>query len=163
MTSKEFFIKMMEDELPRFERFVNAVPKDKIDYVHPDDPKGSSAIKVLAGMGGSASTFAGLLKEGTVDFSAVDWAKFSSFDSARDALVGGLRESIEVAKEISDDVWESKAQMLMGEKVEWETEKPIMMMGLLMDLVHHRGQLSTYIRPMGGQVPSIYGPSGDTQ
>lgn len=154
---------MMEDELPRFERFVNAVPKDKIDYVHPDDPKGNSAIKVLAGMGGSASTFAGLLKEGTVDFSAVDWAKFSSFDSARDALVGGLRESIEVAKEISDDVWESKAQMLMGEKVEWETEKPIMMMGLLMDLVHHRGQLSTYIRPMGGQVPSIYGPSGDTQ
>lgn len=27
---------------------------------------------------------------------------------------------------------------------------------------HHRGQLSSYIRPMGGKVPSIYGPSGDT-
>lgn len=26
---------------------------------------------------------------------------------------------------------------------------------------HHRGQLSTYIRPMGGAVPSIYGPSAD--
>ena len=31
----------------------------------------------------------------------------------------------------------------------------------LFDAVHHRGQLSTYIRPMGGKVPSIYGPSGD--
>ena len=29
--------------------------------------------------------------------------------------------------------------------------------------VHHRGQLSTYLRPMGGQVPGIYGPSADTQ
>ena len=31
----------------------------------------------------------------------------------------------------------------------------------LFDAVHHRGQLSTYIRPMGGTVPSIYGPSAD--
>lgn len=28
--------------------------------------------------------------------------------------------------------------------------------------VHHRGQLSSYIRPMGGQVPGIYGPSANT-
>ncbi len=29
--------------------------------------------------------------------------------------------------------------------------------------VHHRGQLSTYLRAMGGSVPGIYGPSADTQ
>jgi uncharacterized damage-inducible protein DinB len=28
--------------------------------------------------------------------------------------------------------------------------------------VHHRGQLGTYLRPMGGKVPGIYGPSADT-
>lgn len=28
--------------------------------------------------------------------------------------------------------------------------------------VHHRGQLSTYLRAMGGKVPGIYGPSADT-
>ncbi|MGA3241300.1 MAG: DinB family protein [Bryobacteraceae bacterium] len=27
--------------------------------------------------------------------------------------------------------------------------------------VHHRGQLSSYLRPMGAKVPSIYGPSAD--
>ncbi len=27
--------------------------------------------------------------------------------------------------------------------------------------VHHRGQLSMYLRPLGARVPSIYGPSGD--
>lgn len=29
--------------------------------------------------------------------------------------------------------------------------------------VHRRGQLSTYLRAMGGTVPGIYGPSADTQ
>ena len=29
--------------------------------------------------------------------------------------------------------------------------------------VHHRGQLSSYLRPMGAKVPGIYGPSGDSQ
>jgi uncharacterized damage-inducible protein DinB len=33
---------------------------------------------------------------------------------------------------------------------------------LLLDAVHHRGQLSTYLRPMGAKVPAIYGPSADT-
>jgi uncharacterized damage-inducible protein DinB len=28
--------------------------------------------------------------------------------------------------------------------------------------VHHRGQLSTYLRSMGAKVPSIYGPTADT-
>ena len=28
---------------------------------------------------------------------------------------------------------------------------------------HHRGQLSAYLRAMGGKVPAIYGPSADTQ
>lgn len=31
----------------------------------------------------------------------------------------------------------------------------------LFDHVHHRGQLSTYLRLAGGKVPSIYGPSRD--
>jgi uncharacterized damage-inducible protein DinB len=29
--------------------------------------------------------------------------------------------------------------------------------------VHHRGQLSSYLRAMGGKVPGIYGPSADAQ
>lgn len=29
--------------------------------------------------------------------------------------------------------------------------------------VHHRGQLSAYLRPMGSKVPAIYGPSGDSE
>ncbi len=41
-----------------------------------------------------------------------------------------------------------------------------MPVGLYLDflnnhMIHHRGQLSTYLRPMGSKVPSIYGGSAD--
>lgn len=32
---------------------------------------------------------------------------------------------------------------------------------MLFDQIHHRGQLSVYVRMAGGKVPSIYGPSAD--
>lgn len=32
---------------------------------------------------------------------------------------------------------------------------------MLGDQIHHRGQLSVYLRMVGGQVPSIYGPTAD--
>ncbi|MGH7742524.1 MAG: DinB family protein [Candidatus Eiseniibacteriota bacterium] len=32
---------------------------------------------------------------------------------------------------------------------------------MLMDSIHHRGQLSVYLRLVGAKVPSIYGPTAD--
>ena len=34
---------------------------------------------------------------------------------------------------------------------------------ILFDAIHHRGQLSTYIRPDGRHGAAIYGPSGDSR
>jgi uncharacterized damage-inducible protein DinB len=43
------------------------------------------------------------------------------------------------------------------------TQRPAseMAWSFLFDIVHHRGQISTYLRPMGSTVPQIYGPSAD--
>ena len=60
---------------------------------------------------------------------------------------------------------------LTGEQLQLRIEMPgghhlpaatLMWSGVLFHQIHHRGQLSIYIRMMGGKVPSIYGPSGDT-
>jgi len=59
--------------------------------------------------------------------------------------------------------WQSDSKMFMGDKMTWKSSKGKMAWGFLLDLIHHRGQLSTYIRPMGGKVPSIYGPSADSK
>jgi uncharacterized damage-inducible protein DinB len=44
------------------------------------------------------------------------------------------------------------------------TEPAVTFLNLHMKhMVHHRGQLSAYLRPMGAKVPSIYGPTADTE
>ena len=37
-----------------------------------------------------------------------------------------------------------------------------MMWFFFFDIIHHRGQLSSYVRPMGGKNPAVYGYSADT-
>ena len=62
---------------------------------------------------------------------------------------------------VKDAGWKKKARFLMDGKVAWEASLGDMLWGFLFDGIHHRGQLSTYLRPMGAKVPSIYGPSAD--
>jgi uncharacterized damage-inducible protein DinB len=61
-----------------------------------------------------------------------------------------------------DGRWDNGAGRLHAEgQLVWEAPFRQMAWGYLFDLIHHRGQLTVYLRPMGGRVPQIYGPSGD--
>ena len=63
---------------------------------------------------------------------------------------------------LTDETWNRPAWLMQDQRemVLKDTVGGLLWIALF-DAVHHRGQLSTYIRPMGGKVPSIYGPSGD--
>ena len=52
-------------------------------------------------------------------------------------------------------------KFMTGPKQMGDMRKMNVLWFMLMDSVHHRGQLSVYLRMADGKVPSIYGPSGD--
>ncbi len=63
---------------------------------------------------------------------------------------------------LDDNGWNHQAWLIQGaEEILLKDTVGGLLWIALFDSVHHRGQLSTYIRPMGGKVPSIYGPSAD--
>ena len=74
---------------------------------------------------------------------------------------------------LSDFENESSRTLSMIEKMpDSDLDKPVEFAGskstadafilmMLFDQIHHRGQLSVYIRLAGGKVPSVYGPSAD--
>ena len=64
---------------------------------------------------------------------------------------------------MDDPRWGSKSAFLAGGKEVFSSTRGEMAWWILFDLIHHRGQLTAYIRPMGGKVPAVYGPSADTQ
>jgi uncharacterized damage-inducible protein DinB len=74
------------------------------------------------------------------------------------------REFFQVRRKAERDVFLRFMRALPGDKLSYRPHERSQSAGeLLTTLVHHRGQLSSYIRPMGGQVPPIYGPSGDSR
>jgi uncharacterized damage-inducible protein DinB len=59
--------------------------------------------------------------------------------------------------------WEESCTVLAGSRT--LLEQPLGQIFWLFhaDSIHHRGQISVFLRPFGAKVPSIYGPSGDCQ
>ena len=53
-------------------------------------------------------------------------------------------------------------KLLAGGHVIQETPRHVQIRdGVLSHWVHHRGQLTVYLKMLGAKIPSIYGPSGD--
>lgn len=162
MTDREFFVETLAGEIPRFERVFKALPEDKLDYKHPGDAKGKSAGELVNMLATEASTFIPMLDTGVVNMDEFSWAEKRSLIDATTLLVNSFKAAHEKAQATSEEDWAKPAQMMMGGKSGWDTTRGGMAWGFILDAIHHRGQLSTYIRPMGGMVPSIYGPSADS-
>lgn len=157
MSTREFFIKRWEAELPAFGKVLRAVPEGQLRY-RPHDR--STAAGALAWqLADEQKQLCDLLRTGEVHFEpsrhpekASDIVK--AWDKATEELRGQLKSA-------DDKKWAGPAKFSMSGQPPWTTTVEDMFWGYLFDMVHHRGQLSAYLRPMGGKVPSIYGPSAD--
>ena len=158
MTYREFFVEKIKEETPIFERMLKALPQDKLAHTH--HPKSKTAEQLAIQMTGETESFMEFLSTGKTD-----WSKQGEYSNDVNVLakefVKNFGEVAEKVNALTDAEWEGEAVAHYEGKEVWKTTKGEMAWGLLLDLIHHRGQLSTYIRPMGGKVPNIYGPSGD--
>ncbi len=163
MTDRELFIDILTGELPRFDRVFRAieeVPKSKHGYKH--DEKSRSTTDLMLIFASEAGMFPVILKKGKLDFMSWPAPKWKTGEEVRKEFMKQMKATIALAKKMNQKEWGVKAQMFMGEKMAWEDTKGKIAFEFLLDLIHHRGQLSTHLRPMGGKVPSIYGPSADS-
>jgi uncharacterized damage-inducible protein DinB len=58
---------------------------------------------------------------------------------------------------------ETNWKLLARGNVVWEGSRKEMIQDTINHWVHHRGQMTVYLRLMGEKVPAIYGPSADEQ
>jgi uncharacterized damage-inducible protein DinB len=89
----------------------------------------------------------------------VAWAPPPMPATMKDVLEAYERHSAAIAQR-----WEALPAERWNGKLEFfGKQRPAspMAWSFLFDIVHHRGQITTYLRPMGSTVPQIYGPSGD--
>jgi uncharacterized damage-inducible protein DinB len=159
MTSREQFIETLADERPRFERALRAVPDAGMAY-KPHEKSRSSA-ELLGVMADEAGMLEALVKTGSLDMAGFAPGTYKTATDAAEALSRGFEKAVKAAGAVTDTDWDGPARLMSGSDVAWETTRGKMAWGFLLDLIHHRGQLTVYLRPMGAKVPAVYGPSAD--
>ena len=158
MTNREFFAHLCADEHPRFVRALEASPGQQLDY--RPHPRSRSAHELIAHLIGHELDLVELLETGAINHRME--VPFNTLNEAID-IFKTAHQSMKAALASCDDrAWESPARFLVQGNAIMDAPRRNLAWMLLLDAIHHRGQLSTYLRPMGGTVPSIYGPSADT-
>ncbi len=157
MTNKEFFLKIITEETPKFRVAIDALPEDM--HTHKVHEKAREAGNIAAQLALQWKAISGILNTGTPDFNPHEMEHQTKADMLT-KYDEGMAQLIKDVESISEEEWEN-GEGSMGE--EWKDKKYNMAWGFLFDAIHHRGQLATYLRAMGAVVPAIYGPSADSQ
>ncbi|MDO8495802.1 MAG: DinB family protein [bacterium] len=160
-TSREFFLETLTDETPRFERVLRAVPADNLDY--RPDPRSRSALELASLFAIEPMMMNVILEKGVIEASSPTSLSYKNIDEIIKFFNAGIEATKSKVSAMTEEDWEVSAKMISGPTDIWETSKGRMVWSFFFDLIHHRGQLSVYLRPMGAKVPSIYGTSGDSE
>ena len=158
MTNREFFLQRRSMECGMFEKVFNAVPGDQLDW--KPEPKARAARELMGHLIGHEQDLDELLASGEIHHR--NQVPFSDVAEAVALYRQACQDADAKLQAIDDATWDSgPGKFLVGDDVIMEAPRRDMGWLLLCDSIHHRGQLSTYLRPMGSKVPAIYGPSAD--
>ncbi len=158
MSNREFFASMLEGETERFAGVLAAVPGDRLDW--RPEPKARTARELLGHLIGHDQDIEELAQTGTINHRMQ--VPFDDHAHALRLFGESRAAAARAVRALDDATWAEPGRFLVnGQQI---YELPRMQLGwiLFLDSIHHRGQLSTYLRPMGSSCPSIYGPSADT-
>ena len=159
MDEKALYLKFWEKEAPATRKVLARIPQAKSDY--RADPKARNARDIAWLI---VQEEIGLVD--ALEKSRFEWVELptpatmqeilSTYDQRHDDLTARLR-TLDAHK------LEGPVPFIFNGEEAFRDTGFALAWGVLFDLIHHRGQLSTYLRPMGSTVPAIYGPSADEQ
>ena len=151
MDEKDLFTKFWTNESKTTQKVLARIPEGS-DY--KPDPKSRTAQEIAWQIVCEEKMIIEALENGTAE-----WAPPAMPASMKDVLAAYEKQSADIVAR-----WNAlPAERWNGQLEFFGNKRPSspMAWSFLFDIVHHRGQISTYLRPMGSTVPQIYGPSGD--
>jgi len=162
-SNREFFVQKWEQEYPAFLRVFRALPSNRLDF--RPHPRSRSAAELVALLVSAQQSCIELCKNRKSLYNGLRWKEPGQFGGIEDMIAAYQRDHdllFSQLRTLEGDAWYQQAWLIQGnEDILLKDTIGGLLWIALFDFVHHRGQLSTYIRPMGGKVPSIYGPSAD--
>lgn len=155
------YLRELEAEAPASRKCLEKITMDLMDFApHPTAMKTKGLVVMTADM---PRWIAIMIKDNLIDFKT--YPQFSptstedllthfdkTMEEARQALSGLTDEDLHKTFELKND-----GQLL------WSTPLSHSISNTINHWIHHRGQLTVYMRLNGLPIPALYGPSGDEQ
>ena len=155
---KQEFIDVYRREHATTLKVLNAYPADRASF-KPHD-RSSSALQLAWTFVGE-NRMADAALRGPLSFDGTFPPPPSTFLEVIDAYVRTTQDYLDTLARTPESRFHESLQFFTGPKQMGDVPVSEVLWMMLMDSVHHRGQLSVYLRMAGGKVPSIYGPSAD--
>jgi uncharacterized damage-inducible protein DinB len=159
MNDREFFLQRWKIEQPLFLKVFKALPDGRLDY-KPHE-RSRPAGRIAWGVTEEIRALTEIVEKGESHWQSRPDPH--SVDEIVQAFEQNSQRLSDALEGVDDAKWESPGKFLAGGKVVFSGPIRDHCYWILFDGVHHRGQLSAYLRPMGGRVPAIYGASGDDE
>lgn len=156
MIAKDFFLKYWDKEAAATRKVLERIPENS---AYRPDPKSRTAREIAWLIVREEIVLGDGLEKGQLE-----WADVPAPPTMKEVLATYEREHGNVSKKLhalDETRWEARVPFMWGGQVVMNETAYDNAWGFLLDMIHHRGQLTTYLRPMGSTVPQIYGPSAD--
>jgi uncharacterized damage-inducible protein DinB len=151
MDERTLFTKFWEDESKTTRNVLARIPEGS-DY--RPDPKSRTASEIAWQIVCEEKMLIEALESGKAE-----WAPAPSPSTMKELVGLYEQQSADIVRRLNSlpaARWEGAMEWFGSER-----PAPPLAWSFLFDIVHHRGQITTYLRPMGSTVPQIYGPSAD--
>ncbi|HXG94767.1 MAG TPA: DinB family protein [Blastocatellia bacterium] len=105
-----------------------------------------------------------IVNQDELDFASGDYKPFTptSRFELLEVFDKALSMAVDALQTATDEQLQKTWRLRSGDKVFGELPRIAMIRGLVLNhIIHHRGQLSVYLRLQDVPLPSIYGPSAD--
>jgi uncharacterized damage-inducible protein DinB len=160
MPISDAFIQEIENESKSSRAMLERIPAELFDWKPHEKSMSMGQLATLV-----ADMFGWFVFE--IDHDELDFAKEYEYSKPQntDELVklidDKLQAGLQSVRNADDAVFSQNWKLRTGEQVHMELPKLDIVRQTINHLVHHRGQLSVYLRLKDIPVPSIYGPSAD--
>lgn len=165
MPIRDTFLPEFEHEMTTTRKTLERVPEDKVDWKPHDS---SMAMGRLAGHIAEMCGFAAATLQGdSLDFAPPGGTPMQpTVMKSRQQLLDLFDKNVASARaaisKASDEDLQKVWTLMNGGKTFFAMPRIQVLRSMILNhVIHHRGQLSVYLRMNQVPVPSIYGPSGD--
>jgi uncharacterized damage-inducible protein DinB len=153
----EIFLPLLEREQSKTRQVIEAIPPSGGDY--RPDPVSKSALELAWHIVASEKRFFDAILSGEFNFAPITRA--DNIQTGRDIASwhGDMMEAVMPRLRQMTPAQLTKSIDFRGM---FQSPAVMFLQTVLNHSIHHRGQLSVYLRPAGGKVPAIYGESYDS-